>query len=420
MTLHTTRPPIDLHTAVRSLQMLSTAHTAIATMSSRPSLTAKDLTIRVQIKAELEAAARQEAIDNSSLPLLKGELKATVRTSHAPIHPPEPLIANQLDILSPLMAHKNIIDRIMREIFPGDSIYICEYAKADNVSPHHKLQDQYDVSDRGSPSWNKRSTTYFATQHPKALDIARPGARKPSNNMPSCNFTPALLRVNKLIHGLAQKYLYGKNFRFQCSALGVITFLRVHRKCVHWMTQIEVFYHFKAEPGVIETDGEQWHNMMCKIRHHFCIPSIHIHIGHHFWAVANWSKGPHAVMRQNDLRDGRIPRGQPSFLFNIAKIAAPADRWQDHSRRPYTHCSEGTKVQISIEGTMSEEEVVFVEQLNEEILRLGLARPLFCPAIRPAHIWEGYPLRRIAYTRTLRTRPLLRVSRWGDPDESDW
>ena len=65
----------------------------------------------------------------------------------------------------------------------------------------------------------------------------------------------------------------------------------------------------------------------------------------------------------------------------MAKTAATAERWQDHND-PTTRRTDGTLVQVSIEHTGEETayektwKVGFVEDLNEEILKRGLARPL--------------------------------------------
>ena len=79
-------------------------------------------------------------------------------------------------------------------------------------------------------------------------------------------------------------------------------------------------------------------------------------------------------MNEHDCR-------HPVFLGDVAKTAAPAERWQDHND-PTTRRTDGTLVQVSIEHTGEETayektwKVGFVEELNEEILKRGLARPL--------------------------------------------
>lgn len=281
------------------------------------------------------------------------------------------------DLLTPLVDHYHIIDRIMQLVFSGPSIQICEYANGDALSANHAHQQRYTVNDSNSRNKQRsmHTTTYFACQHVEALDAAKPVTSRPPNNQPCCDFTPSFMQVSKACYQLVPKYFFGHTFRFQCSARGVHRFLAAHKRHIHFMTGIELFYHFDAEPGIIETNDEQFHDLLFFIRHNLSfVPNIHVHIGHHFWSKAKWTQGPQAVVGQTTLRDDS--QVQPPFLWDVEKIALPADRWANHDD-PSTHRVDGTEVQISIEGTMSEEEVVFVEELNQLILKRGTARPLF-------------------------------------------
>jgi hypothetical protein len=315
----------------------------------------------------------------------------------------------KLDLLSLLTGSKEICDRIMSLLFPGDTANISEYPQGMKISRRHKHQVEYSVTDRNSLNRQRSRhwTTYFATRNPQALDIARI-----TTDRPSCNFSFKVLLVNEIFEALGLVYLYRRNFRFQCSAQGAKKFLMEHKLHVRSMTQVELFYHFKNEPSVIETDGQAWHDMMIQVRHDFaCIPRIHVHVGHGFWAKANWIKGPAAVIGQRSLRDDGQYR--PPFLCDIVKIAAPADRWKDHDD-PGTHCTEGTDVQISIEGTMSEEEVEFVEQLNEEVLRRGRTRPLHRKKYGPSYVWRRSLLWKRPYTCT----PGEKAKHWSRIDRA--
>jgi hypothetical protein len=244
-----------------------------------------------------------------------------------------------------------------------------------------------------------------------ALDNARPVERRPANGKPFCDFTPALLGANSFFRHLASTYLYGRNFRFQCSARGVQAFLTEVKRYVRYMTEVELFWHFKAEPRVISSNAEEWHDMLCYMRHHVCIPRIHVHTGHRFWAIARWTEGPQAIIGQRCLRDDG--KNFSPFLSDIVKFAAPAERWKYHDN-PKTRCTEGTLVQISIEGTMSEEEVEFVEQLNEHVLSVGLSRLLFSPMRMGVN--RG---RKIPYTRTDGERAPVKKPRQEYSDDSD-
>jgi hypothetical protein len=167
------------------------------------------------------------------------------------------------------------------------------------------------------------------------------------------------------------------------------------------ITQLDLFYHFRREPGVIETNNQEWHEMMNKVRHHFsCIPHIHIHIGHGFWNKLEWRKGVELVMNERKRR-------HPAFLDDVAKTAAPAERWQDHDD-PATLRIEGTKVRVSIEHTGDESvgekmwKEGFVEEVTEEILKRGLARPLFDEPV-PEESQLASWVRPPAWTRLPRT-----------------
>lgn len=321
----------------------------------------------------------------------------------------EPLDASLRDFLTPLMEHKDVIDRIMHFLFPSDSINICEYAKGDAISPKHAKQVTYEVTDSNSLDSMRchHKTTYFASQHPEALNLARIITQSPANNKPFCDVSLNVLLVSKAFYKLGVKYLYGRNFCFQCSATGAMVFLFKHMKHVRSMTQVDLFYHFRTERNAIETNGELWHVLICRIRHKMSyIAKIHVHVGHGFWAKKKSRKGPGAVIDQCGVRENGEYR--PLFLYDVAKIVAPAERWQNHLD-PTTLCTEGIQVQVSIEieeltgGNENRRikekvsKVGFVERLNDELLKRGQARPLFRISVEPG--LDTYP-QRTRYTRT--------------------
>ena len=120
-----------------------------------------------------------------------------------------------------------------------------------------------------------------------------------------------------------------------------------HAPHVRSMTQIDLFYRYTNELGVIETSDYEWHDMMNKVRHHFsCIPKIHIHVGHGFWDRTDWKVDVGTVMNQREHR-------HPIFLDDVEKTAAPAERWQDHDNSA-TRRTDGTLIQVSIEHTGEE------------------------------------------------------------------
>jgi hypothetical protein len=281
------------------------------------------------------------------------------------------------------MKHKEIADGIMGMLFPGDSINICQRAKLSTISRPRPRGELLQLKSWRTDNKNSfeskrasRETIHFASQHPESPDLARLITRRPANNEPFCDFSLNVLLVSKAFHKLGLKYLWSRNFRFQCSARGTRDFLLEHALHARSITQLDLFYHFRREPGVIETNNQEWHEMMNKVRHHFsCIPKIHIHIGHGFWKKLDWRKGAEMVMDEPKRR-------RPVCLDDVAKTAAPAERWQDHDD-PATLRVEGTEVRVSIEHTGDESvgermwKEGFVEELTEEILKRGLARPLF-------------------------------------------
>jgi hypothetical protein len=307
------------------------------------------------------------------------------------------------------MKHKEIADGIMGTLFPGDSINICQRAKRATLSrprPREQLLQLKSWRTDNKPSSeykrSSRETIHFASQHPESPDLAQLITHRPANDEPFCDFSLNVLLVSKAFHKLGLKYLWARNFRFQCSARGTRDFLLEHALHARSITQLDLFYHFRREPGVIETNNQEWHEMMNKVRHHFsCIPKIHIHIGHGFWNKLEWRKGVELVMNERKRR-------YPAFLDDVAKTAAPAERWQDHDD-PATLRIEGTKVRVSIEHTGDESvgekmwKEGFVEEVTEEILKRGLARPLFDEPV-PEESQLASWVRPLAWTRLPRTK----------------
>jgi hypothetical protein len=204
-----------------------------------------------------------------------------------------------LDLMSILTESKEVCDRTMSLRFPGDPISICEYPEGQEFEWHHCAQIRYDVTENNSldSKHSLHQTAYFAMQNPEALNLARIVTKKAfcNSSPPFCNFNLSVLRINKVFRLLGLVYLYKRNFRFQCSAKGTKKFLFKKYQGIPpgiyagSITQLDLFYHFQGESSVIETDDHKWRRMIDKVRHHFsCIPKIHIHVGHGFWAQTDW------------------------------------------------------------------------------------------------------------------------------------
>jgi hypothetical protein len=318
--------------------------------------------------------------------LLENGLELTEHNAKQVLDPVNVAKTNKLGLVSLLTGNKEICDRIMSLLFPGDSITICEYPECQEFEWRHVDQIRYSLTDDESIN-NTRWTACFAMQNPEAPDLARIVTKKRfcDSSPPFCNFSPHILGTSKILYSLGSLYLYRRNFRFQCSAKRAKKFLL--EKAVHArsITQINLFYHFEGEPLVIETGNKEWHDMLSTMRHDLSfIPKIHVHVGHGFWSKTNWRWGPKGVINDSVFRDDG--RYLPLVMYDVARFAAPAERWKDH-KDPATLCTAGTLVRVSIEGEkMTGEEtwkvnekirrVEFVEQLNDEVLRQGLARPL--------------------------------------------
>lgn len=264
-----------------------------------------------------------------------------------------------LNLLSVLTESKEICDRIMSLLFPGDSIDICECiegAEGATISQLHGKLGYWPI-DTTSFQYQRllRETPCSASQQLEALDLARIDRRSAEKDKPFSGFNLNVLLVRKAFHELSLKYflslryLWARNFHFQCSAKATRDFLMDphHAPHVRSMTQIDLFYRYTNELGVIETSDYEWHDMMNKVRHHFsCIPKIHIHVGHGFWDRTDWKVDVGTVMNQREHR-------HPIFLDDVEKTAAPAERWQDHDNSA-TRRTDGTLIQVSIEHTGEE------------------------------------------------------------------
>jgi len=154
-------------------------------------------------------------------------------------------------------------------------------------------------------------------------------------------------------------------------------------------TNLVLHYSFDGGAGFVKTDDETWHRLMSYIRHEASwIGHIHLLIGKGFWDIANWQLGTRGVLKQNSLRNSPNPKDYPNFLTKVAKIAAPADRWKNHYLRENggsdydenedeNYSSRGTKLKITIDGTESKEQRIFVRRLEYWIRQIRRARPRF-------------------------------------------
>lgn len=288
--------------------------------------------------------------------------------------------------LMDILKQQSIKDRIMQFCFPGDVIQIYEYPGGwHNRTYLQRLHTYYRVEDRNTADAKSsvHETSYFSSQWSSDSEVVKQHPHPRSKGVSFYGFATGLLRANKSLSKMASESLYGRTFRFKCSPEGAKMFLRLHKEHAKSIKELELYFHFKTELGSIQTGDESWHELMCLIRHELAfIPSIHVHIGQDFWKKARWkqarlSERPNIVIGQSDLRNSVDPDHlRPSFLYEIAKIAAPAERWLDHLD-PKTKRTDGTRLQISIQETTDDLKKQFIEILHSEIERRRTARPLF-------------------------------------------
>lgn len=81
------------------------------------------------------------------------------------------------------------------------------------------------------------------------------------------------------------------------------------------------------------------------------------------------------MIEQRTLTNKRCSTVKPSFLFDVGKLAAPADRWQTHDGKS-THRTDGTQVVIRIEDINDDSRTKFVVSLHEELNARQKARLL--------------------------------------------
>lgn len=276
-----------------------------------------------------------------------------------------------------LASDHNISNRIMRFCFPGTSVQIREYTEGRRPEWLQRARYVYTVNDCNTISGTRsmHTTAYFSCR--SNGEVGGPKWQGTDQDTRYCGFATGMLLANKQLSKMALESLYKRSFEFKCSPEGVAQFMKVHRKHVQSISELQLHYHFKSEPGTVATGDESFHKLMCSIRHEFAlIPSIKIHIGHGFWRIARWQFGPRVVIGQSTIRNDDERGTQPNFLWDVAKVAAPADCWQEEYKRSKLGAA-GTRLQIVIEAAKDDKRMGFVESLHLEIERRRRERPLY-------------------------------------------
>ena len=263
-----------------------------------------------------------------------------------------------VDILTRLTKHEAIFDRSMGYCFPGSSVHIYEYPR------QSKVPRETQMLQRLYPRTHSSMTTYFGSLQEGLSVTDKASGNVPRRGIGDCT---GLTRANRRLAGLAYKHLYSRDFHLQCSAEGAMRFLLAHKRRITWMKQLVLYYHWADDQLGFATDIDAWRLLLCKIRHELAyIRNIRLHMGKSFWKSNKPALGVNRVLDD--------PKLCP--LSEAYKFAAPADRWRfkgDDS----THRTDGTDLQIHIEGAGTQEEVEFVGELVAEIEERRVGRPLF-------------------------------------------
>lgn len=223
--------------------------------------------------------------------------------------------------------------------------------------------------------------------------------------------TLAWLHVNRDVQDRLTYYCQGPLDRAQCHVSNADRYItQFQGKIPHLSSAntVVLHYNFKSDRGFLATNDETWHNLLAYLRHEAShISDVHLIIDKGFWDLALDGHGVTAVLAQNGLRNSPNPRRFPNFLTKVTMIAAPASRWYDHDLKrtreskddydldeDYNHCAQGTRLEISIEGAVSEERQAFVRRLARRIDKMRVERPFHhwnaCTYTREPRPWWDY------------------------------
>jgi len=288
---------------------------------------------------------------------------ATVRVLHTP---------RRGTLLVRLMDHKNIISQIIGHCVGEDNTPFTAYVHGVLVPKDQLTKDDRDRND-GVVTFRNRAEFNSAN---KSIHVFYPHT---ADDL--CLLVLALLYASTVKPTMVCESFHGPFHRIQC------TVSERHALKYDSSTTLVLHYHFEDGSGFVKTDDELWRMLMNYIHHDAPhLTSMHLMIGKGFWRFADWRLGAVAVLKQTSLRNSNRDKEYPNFLANIAKIAAPADRWMDHTYRKQPdydkskdldYSSHGTALQITIDGTESEEQQDSVRDLEKAIHDLRTARPLF-------------------------------------------
>jgi len=255
-----------------------------------------------------------------------------------------------------------VLKRILRAVFGRDTIYIYDY------SEHHPAirgskQTTYTTKTKGDlfSGRHNYSTTYFGSR--RAVDQSAVDDRLPL--LPRLiNFDTSILKVSGAVYRVTARYLYGRVFRFQCSAEGAAAFMKDHRRDMCRLKRLCLWYHLPSPRGPLATNDGAWRKLMASIRHdHYDVKYLTLYIGEVFWDAASWEQGADTVFNQTNINCISPWRGneedEKNFLGHVAKLAS-----RKYRDRDYTEGATGCELKLVVAGA---EEDVEKKRLEKEL-----------------------------------------------------
>ena len=270
-------------------------------------------------------------------------------------------IPSSSDILTRLAKYGSIFDAIMGYCFPSSNVHICEYPCGSKILRESKMSKKLYSKRNGT------KTTYFGSLKYGLSVGAKPSKNIPPRGVGECN--GLLLAGNKKLSKLASKHLYSREFHLQCSAEGARDFLLAHAQQMKMAKAVVLYYHWRNDKVGLVTDIDAWRYLLGTIRHqHSFIPTIGLCIGPSFWNLYNPHAGANHVLSKMS--------GCPGPFTDVDKFAAPDDRWRKKGDES-THRSNGTGLQIHIQGARTPKQTNFSNELTEALEKRRVGRPLF-------------------------------------------
>lgn len=270
--------------------------------------------------------------------------------------------------LQQLMAHENIMRGFMNQVMPGHTCYIHSVPTSSKRIAGTKQTTARVYSSCKTYVGSAKSPAEFNKDAPNDLDLCT-----------------NLMLVSKAISAAVKPYLYGREFQLVCDSKVGIAFLQDH--CTSGIERLRLCYSSRYFSDI-------GNDLLRYIRHHHSsLKTIKVEVGAYFWKHIDWQRGVEQLLELEGSGLIRSNYFEPHhFLRELAKNAAPAERWLVDAKRkidkskPPARC-DGTVLEIHIEGADTDEKMEFVRRLGETVMDRGTRRPLFVGkeiVLRPA------------------------------------